>query len=43
MDFVILYLVIFVFTIVLLLTPLNVVIRRFHVYLTSREDTNEES
>ena len=35
MDFVILYLVIFVLTIVLLLTPMNVVLRRFHDYLKS--------
>lgn len=35
MDFVILYLVIFVLTIVLLVTPINVVLRRFHDYLSS--------
>ena len=43
MDFVILYLVIFVLTIVLLLTPMNVVLRRFHDYLSSRSDENKES
>lgn len=43
MDFVILYLVIFVLTIVLLVTPLNVVLRRFHDYLRSQNDGNEES
>lgn len=43
MDFVILYLVIFVLTIVLLLTPMNVVLRRFHDYLSSRNDENTES
>lgn len=42
MDFVILYLVIFVLTIVLLVTPLNVVLRRFHDYLNSRNDENKE-
>ena len=43
MDFVILYLVIFVLTIVLLLTPMNVVLRRFHDYLSSLGSGEEES
>lgn len=43
MDFVILYLVIFVLTIVLLLTPMNVVLRRFHDYLSSLGSGEEET
>lgn len=42
MDFVILYLVIFVLTIVLLVTPMNVILRRFHDYLSSRNDEYKE-
>lgn len=42
MDFVILYLVIFVLTIVLLVTPMNVVLRRFHDYLSSLNDEYKE-
>ena len=43
MDFVILYLVIFVLTIVLLVTPMNVVLRRFHDYLSSLGSGEEET
>ena len=42
MDFVILYLVIFVLTIVLLVTPINVILSSFHDYLISRNDEYNE-